>query len=202
MSAGFAALFASPLADGIVLAQLLVLYRYLNTARQLTVAAMHSTLTIIVLCSAGAIADACNALFPGLMPAAPYSRWLQLFMLAAMIALLAQCSALVLRRTQPLLALHMPNHAGILAMNCLVLLVLLHNTAFGPDFAAMLQHAFGASFGFALLLMLFAGLRPRIDTDAVPRLLRGLPVATLTLALLVLALAGFVSSSSDPRGAA
>lgn len=203
---GAAALFVSPLANGILLAQLLVLYRYLNTSRQLTIAAIHSMLTIIVLCGAGTIAYAFSALLSELLPALPYRYWLQLLMLVTMIALLAHGSALflrLLRCTQPQLALHMPNHAGILAMNCLVLMMLLQSAALGADFAAVLQHTFGASFGFALLLMLFAGLRPRIDSDAVPKMLRGLPLATLTAALLLLALTGFVNSTLiDTRGSA
>ncbi len=54
------------------------------------------------------------------------------------------------------------------------------------------MYALGSSVGFGLVLVMFAGIRQRLDIwPAVPRVLRGMPIALVTSAILALAFLGF-----------
>ena len=190
MGAGFAALLATPLLNGIVVAQLLVLTRSMNTARQFDVAATYALLTVLVLTASDAFSAALHSVLP---LAAEYSR-LRLVVVVVIIGTLAQLSQIVVQRTWPLLAMHMPQLARRLALNCVVLTVLLKNAALGPTVVAAALHGLGAGLGFALLLVLAAGLRERSVQAVVPAALRGTPIALVTLTILTLALAGLVGA--------
>ena len=198
LSAGCAALFATPFANGIVVAQLLILTRSLRTARHADVARALAVLTVVVL----PLSCAATATFSLWLPnAAP---WLQLVALAAVTTAFAQFAGALLRRTQPLLALHLPLVRGsflIPAATCLVPALLLGTAGTGPTVSAAALQGLGAGLGFAVLLCLFAGLRERDRAAAGTRsaalsstaALHGLPRDFLTLVLLTVALGGFVN---------
>lgn len=195
ISAGFgegcSALFATPLANGIVLAQLLVLYRCSTTIRRTEVSTALAVLTIIVLCAACALAFAANLLLPATRDL-DLLRWI---VLIALMGTFAQFSSIALQRMQPLLALHMQGAAPLLALNCLVLMVLLGNKAI--DTASLpiaIGHAAGASLSFAVLLVLFAAMRGRIEHANIPAALRGIPIALLTCVVLITAMSGFFNA--------
>ena len=199
LSAGCAALFATPFANGIVVAQLLILTRSLRTARHADVARALAVLTVVVL----PFSCAATATFSMWLPnAAP---WLQLVALAAVTTAFAQFAGALLRRTQPLLALHLaPLVRGSLlipAATCLVPALLLGTAGTGPTVSAAALQGLGAGLGFAVLLCLFADLRERDRAAAGTRsaalsstaALHGLPRDFLTLVLLTVALGGFVN---------
>jgi len=60
-----------------------------------------------------------------------------------------------------------------------------------PAFLFSIVFAFGAALGFTLALMLFAGIRERLDLADVPNALKGTAIALITAGLLALAFMGF-----------
>jgi electron transport complex protein RnfA len=61
----------------------------------------------------------------------------------------------------------------------------------GHGFVASLLHGFGAGAGFALALVIFAGLRERLALAEVPKVFEGAPIGFITAGVLSLAFMGF-----------
>jgi electron transport complex protein RnfA len=72
-----------------------------------------------------------------------------------------------------------------------VLGVALLNVQQAKGFAQSVFYGFGAAMGFALVIVLFAAMRERIDAADVPRPFRGTAVALMTAGLMSLAFMGF-----------
>ena len=54
-------------------------------------------------------------------------------------------------------------------------------------------YAVATALGFALALVLFAGIRERLDVEDVPEAFRGVPIALITAGLLAMAFMGFAN---------
>ena len=65
------------------------------------------------------------------------------------------------------------------------------NVANGYNFVESLLFGAGSAIGFSLVLILFAGLRERIDGADVPAPFRGTAIAMVTAGLMSLAFMGF-----------
>jgi electron transport complex protein RnfA len=74
---------------------------------------------------------------------------------------------------------------------CVVLGVVLLTTGTVKSLAAALALGFGAGAGFGLVVLLVAGLRPRLEQAPVPAALRGPAIALLTVGMMSLAFLGF-----------
>jgi electron transport complex protein RnfA len=79
----------------------------------------------------------------------------------------------------------------LITTNCAILGAALLNIQFQYNFIQMLVFTIGSSVGFGLALILFAGIRERVDLSDVPKYFRGLPVAFITAGILALAFMGF-----------
>jgi electron transport complex protein RnfA len=54
-------------------------------------------------------------------------------------------------------------------------------------------YAVAAALGFALALILFAGIRERLEVEDTPEAMRGVPIALITAGLLAMAFMGFAN---------
>jgi electron transport complex protein RnfA len=79
----------------------------------------------------------------------------------------------------------------VIALNCMVLGVVLLGAGAADSVAGALAQGFGAGAGYGLVLLLFAGLRPRLARAPVARPLRGPAISLVTLGLMSLAFLGF-----------
>lgn len=59
-------------------------------------------------------------------------------------------------------------------------------------------YSVATALGFALALVLFAGIRERLDVEDVPEALRGVPIALITAGLLAMAFMGFANVVALP----
>jgi electron transport complex protein RnfA len=107
------------------------------------------------------------------------------------IAATVQFAEQGLRRTTPLLYRRLGIYLPLITTNCAVLGVALLNAGTPRSFAEALVHGFGAGLGFALVLVLFAGLRERLAGADVPAPFRGAAIALVTAGLMGLAFLGF-----------
>ena len=69
--------------------------------------------------------------------------------------------------------------------------VALLNVQEGFDFVHTLVYSFSAGISFMVAIVLFAGVRERLETADVPKALDGFPIALVTAGLLALAFLGF-----------
>ena len=79
----------------------------------------------------------------------------------------------------------------LITTNCAVLGVPLLSVTLNYNFLEAVLFGFGNALGFMLVLVLFAGLRERIDMSDVPEAFQGAPIAIITAALMGLAFMGF-----------
>ena len=107
------------------------------------------------------------------------------------IAASVQFTEIMVRRLSPLLDQVLGIFIPLIATNCAVLGVALLNVQQAKGFVQSVFFGFGASMGFALVLVLFAAIRERLDAADVPRPFRGTAIALLTAGIMSLAFMGF-----------
>jgi electron transport complex protein RnfA len=107
------------------------------------------------------------------------------------IAALVQFVEAAMRQKAPVLHGVLGIFLPLITTNCAVLGVALLNTQAKHDLVSSIVFGFGASIGFGLVLILFAGLRERLEAADVPAPFRGAPIALVTAGLMALAFMGF-----------
>jgi electron transport complex protein RnfA len=107
------------------------------------------------------------------------------------IAAVVQLTELIVKKTSPLLHQVLGIYLPLITTNCAVLGVPLLALGNKYDFLESLLFGFGSSLGFSLALILFAGIRERIEGADVPVHFRGTAIALVTGGLMSLAFMGF-----------
>lgn len=118
-------------------------------------------------------------------------QYLQTIVFILVIASLVQLVEMVIQKVSPVLYQALGIYLPLITTNCAVLGVAVLNIQKEHTFWESIVFAFGASLGFALALVLFAGIRERLDLADVPKSLRGTAIALITAGLLSLAFMGF-----------
>jgi electron transport complex protein RnfA len=107
------------------------------------------------------------------------------------IAAIVQLTELVIQKTSPLLHQVLGIYLPLITTNCAVLGVPLLNISLRYNFVESLIFGFGNAIGFTLALVLFAGIRERMEGADVPVHFRGTAIAMITAGLMSLAFMGF-----------
>ncbi len=107
------------------------------------------------------------------------------------IAVTAQFTEMVMRRTSPLLYRVLGIFLPLITSNCAVLGVALLNVQERHNLLESAVYGFGAAAGFGLVLVLFTTLRERLAFADVPEPFQGAPIGLITAGLMALAFMGF-----------
>ena len=107
------------------------------------------------------------------------------------IAAIVQLTELIIEKTSPLLHQVLGIYLPLITTNCAVLGVPLLNVAMSHNLLESLLFGFGSSIGFTMALILFAGIRERLEGADVPVPFRGTAIAMITAGLMSLAFMGF-----------
>lgn len=107
------------------------------------------------------------------------------------IAAIVGFTEMAIRKTSPLLHNVLGIYLPLITSNCAVLGIALLNVQQSNDFISSALYGFGASLGFTLVLVLFAGIRERLDVADVPGPFKGSSIALITAGLMALAFMGF-----------
>ena len=118
-------------------------------------------------------------------------EYLQTIAFILVIASLVQLVEMVVQKSSPVLYQSLGIFLPLITTNCAVLGLAVLNIQKGYSFLESIIFAIGAALGFTLAMVLFAGLRERIDLAPVPRSFRGTAIALITAGLLSLAFMGF-----------
>jgi electron transport complex protein RnfA len=122
----------------------------------------------------------------------PYElEYLRLFAFLIATGAVIGLTELAIRRFSPLLQRVLGLYVPLVATNCAVLGLALINATASRSFVAALFYGAGAALGFALALVLFAGLRERLVYADVPVAFRGASIAFVTAGILALAFMAF-----------
>jgi electron transport complex protein RnfA len=107
------------------------------------------------------------------------------------IAAFVQLVDIVMKKGAPKLHGALGIFLPLITTNCAVLGVAMINVRMTYSFGKATVFGFAASLGFALALILFTGLREKIDRAEPPRCFKGVAIALVTAGLLSLAFMGF-----------
>ena len=124
--------------------------------------------------------------------------YMQTIVFILVIAALVQLVEIILKKYIPGLHASLGVYLPLITTNCAVLGVCINNvdsymtaTGFGATFAQALINALGSGLGFFLAMVLFSGVRGRIEDNEAPACFKGLPITLLAAAILSLSFFGF-----------
>ena len=108
------------------------------------------------------------------------------------IAAVVGFTELVVNKTSPVLHQSLGVFLPLITTNCAVLGVALLNVGASNSFLQSAVYGFGAAVGFSFVLVLFSGIRERIELADVPKIFQGVPIALITAGLMSMAFMGFI----------
>jgi electron transport complex protein RnfA len=117
--------------------------------------------------------------------------YMQTIVFILVIAALVQMVEIVLKKVSPALYQALGIFLPLITTNCAVLGVAILLVQKEYNLLESVVYAFSTAVGFALALVIFAGLRERLELDDVPRSFRGTPIALVTAGILAMAFMGF-----------
>lgn len=107
------------------------------------------------------------------------------------IASLVQFIEMFLQKAMPALYTALGVYLPLITTNCTILGVTILNIDNGYNFIESVVCAAGAGLGFLLAMVLFSGVRARIEDNDAPRSFQGLPITLIAAALVSVAFFGF-----------
>ena len=180
-------LVATVLVNNFVLVRFLGLCPFMGVSRNLEAAFGMSLATAFVLTLSSAIAYLLHEYI--LLPLD--LEYLKTVSFILVIAASVQFTEIMVRRLSPLLEQILGIYIPLIATNCAVLGVALLNVQQANGFVQSVFYGFGAAGGFALVLVLFAAIRERLDAADIPLPFRGTAIALMTAGIMSLAFMGF-----------
>jgi len=180
-------LVGTVLVNNFVLVRFLGLCPFMGVSRNIEAAFGMSLATAFVLTLSSAISFLIHEYL--LVPL--QLEYLRTISFILVIAVSVQFTEIMVRRLSPLLDQVLGIYIPLIATNCAVLGVALLNVQQAKGFIESVFFGFGASMGFALVLVLFASVRERLDAADTPRPFRGTAIALMTAGIMSLAFMGF-----------
>ncbi len=122
-------------------------------------------------------------------------EFLQTIAFILVIASLVQFVEIFMKKSMEPLYLSLGIFLPLITTNCAVLGVAILSVKNGYSFPEMVVFSFASGVGFALALILFAGLRERFAVSRIPVTLQGTAIGLVTAGMMSLAFLGFLGMS-------
>ena len=122
---------------------------------------------------------------------APKYEYLQIIVFILVIASLVQFVEVILKRFIPSLHKSLGVYLPLITTNCAVLGVTINNITTGYNFVESMISSLGVGLGFLLAMVLFAGVRSRIENCPSPKCFKGIPITLIAASIVALAFFGF-----------
>ncbi len=123
---------------------------------------------------------------------APYGlEYLKTMTFILIIALFVQLVEIIIKRFVPPLYKSLGIYLPLITTNCAVLGVTILNIDSSYNFLHSIVNALGAGIGFTVALLLFSGVRERIDNSDVPEMFKGIPSALIAAGFVAVSFMGF-----------
>lgn len=180
-------LISGLLTDNFVLSKFLGICPFLGVSKKLNTAMGMSAAVIFVMVMATAVTWPIYAML--LLPNG--LEYLNTIVFILVIAALVQLVEIVLKKFMPPLYNSLGIYLPLITTNCAVLGVTLLNIDNGYDFLQSLMNSFSGGLGFMLAMVLFAGVRERMETCDIPESLKGLPITLIAASLVSISFLGF-----------
>ena len=117
--------------------------------------------------------------------------YMQTIVFILVIAALVQMVEIMLKKVSPALYQALGIFLPLITTNCAVLGVAILLVQKEYNLGEAVVYAVSVAIGFTLALVLFAGLRERLELENVPKAMKGVPIALITASILAMAFMGF-----------
>ena len=132
---------------------------------------------------------------------APNYTYLQIIVFILVIASLVQFVEIILKKFIPALHKSLGIYLPLITTNCAVLGVTLNNITAEYNFVQSMVSTLGVGLGFLLAMVLFAGVRSRIENCPAPKCFKGIPITLVAASIVALAFFGFAGVVENLLGA-
>ena len=178
----FLVLMTTALINNVVLSQFLGICPFLGVSKNVKTAAGMG----------GAVIFVTNLLYTFVINKL-HITYLNTIIFILVIAALVQLIELFLKKYVPKLYQALGVYLPLITTNCAVLGVALTNVQENNNFITSVITGFGTAVGFALAIIIMAGIRERIENNDFPKAFKGTPAVLLTACLMAIAFYGFGS---------
>jgi electron transport complex protein RnfA len=179
-------LISTVFVNNIVMAKILGLCPFMGVSRKLEAAIGMGLATAFVLTLASGASYLINEYLLG-----TELFYLRTLSFIVVIAGIVQFTEMFVHKTSPVLYQVLGIYLPLITTNCAVLGIPLLNVQEQHDFVESLFFGAGGAMGFTMVLILFAGIRERLETCDVPTPFKGVSIAMVTAGLMSLAFMGF-----------
>lgn len=175
------------LTENFILAKFLGICPFLGVSKKLNTAVGMSAAVIFVMLLSTAVTYPINAklLVPNDL------EYLQTIVFILVIAALVQLVEIILKKYMPALYNALGIYLPLITTNCAVLGVVLINVENNYNFGQSMMRSLGGGLGFMLAMVMFAGVRERLESCDVPKFLQGLPITLIAASLTSVSFLGF-----------
>ena len=180
-------LMGGVLINNYVLQQFLGICPFLGASKKVNQASgMGVAVTFVMLCATAATYPIYKFVLVPLK-----LEYLQTIVFILVIATLVQFVEIMLKRFIPSLFKALGVYLPLITTNCAVLGVAIKNITDGYNFLESMVSSLGVGLGFLLAMVMFAGVRGRIENCPAPKSFKGLPVTLIAASIVALAFFGF-----------
>jgi len=179
--------FTMILVDNYVLAKFLGICPFLGVSKKLDSAVGMSLAVTFVMVMATA---ATWPIYMGILEPNGLG-YLQTIVFILIIAILVQLLENFLKKFIPALYKALGVYLPLITTNCTILGVTILNIDNGYNFVESIVCAAGAGIGFLVAMVLFSGVRRRVEQAIVPECFKGLPITLVAAAMTSLSFMGF-----------
>lgn len=183
----FIILLSSILVNNFVMSRFLGICPFLGVSKKVdTAIGMGMAVTFVMV-----LASIITYAFQNLILVKLDMEYMQTIVFILVIAALVQFVEMVIQKTSPTLYQSLGVYLPLITTNCAVLGVAILNIQSNYNLLETIVNGFGAAVGFTLAIVLFAGIRERLEISDIPEVFKGFPIALITASLMSIAFLGF-----------
>ena len=178
---------AAILTNNYILSKFLGICPFLGVSKKLDTAVSMSAAVIVVMVVATAVTWPIQTLL--LDPLG--LGYLQTIVFILIIAALVQFIETFMKKNMPPLYQALGVYLPLITTNCAVLGVTTLIISSGYNYIESVINSFGSGVGFLVAMVLFAGVRGRLETADIPKSLQGLPITLVSASIVACSFLGF-----------
>jgi electron transport complex protein RnfA len=183
----FTILFGSILVNNFVLSRFLGICPFLGVSKRVeTALGMGAAVTFVM-----AMASVITYFVQYLILEPLEIEYMQTIAFILVIAALVQFVEMVIQKTSPTLYQALGVYLPLITTNCAVLGVAIININEKYNLIETVVNGIGGALGFTLAIVLFAGIRERLEFSPIPEAMKEFPIALITASLMSIAFLGF-----------
>lgn len=177
----------SALINNVVLSQFLGLCPFLGVSKKINTAAGMGAAVIFVITIASAVT---SLIYDGILVRLDLD-YLKTIVFILVIAALVQLVEMVLKKVSPALYSALGVYLPLITTNCAVLGIALTNVQNGYGLATSVINGLATAIGFAIAIIILAGIRERMEYSDIPKAFQGMPIVLIAAGLMAIAFSGF-----------